>query len=912
MEFFTAVLSDIGLDDVRQVGGKGANLGYLMQAGFPVPPGFCVLASAYEMFLAHNDLERSVQEVIDTLDFNDLGSIEDKAAGIRKQMISSPLPDAIEVEFVSAYRELISVAGENHLVAVRSSVGIEDLSLTSFPGQMDTYHNLRGEGEVLQKVKECWASVFSYRAMVGRHTKDLGHFDVFIAPLVQLMIASDSAGVIFTVNPLNNRKDQMVINACFGLGEGVVSGELNCDHFVVDRGSGEILEEEIGKKEYKVVLDSQEGRGSLRVPLSEEERKRSSLSGDQVSELVRVAQEIEEHYSSPQDVEWSFQGGKLYILQSRKVTTLGDIDRVGAAAVEEWMSEFDTTVDPDYPYYTLSNASEVLPGALTPLTISDIVGAMDNGFVKTNAGVGLMKGINPESDYTFVGVFYSRAHINLSVVNAVTVKLPGTSAQEFERMFPEDDKGWEYKKFHPTPRALLALPGPVLRILYKMITIPRDALAGRQVMDERVARARNMDFEKMPYKSYLECTNESREYRDSMIVLHIAASQFAVLLYHLLCKVTERWLGDTGGILASRLVTGLQSLESARPSAEIWDLSRMVKVSPELAEVFKRNEPDAILELLKADRSPGAGEFLKSLYSFLARFGYRSVFEVESMLLNWEDDPSYVFAVIKNYLVAEPGSSPYDLARKQEMDRKSAMGDTLNRLGGARRLLFRLILKQAQKYIALREFMKAVVVRCIAQIKSNYHTLSRRFAAEGIIREPQDLFFLTMEEVEVLASGEGDDIGVEDLVARRRREYERNQTVVLPESSRGRPRPLSPKELELREDIEVLSGIAVSPGRITGRARVITDPRRNAEIKPGEILVAPVTDAAWTPLFVTAGAIVVDVGGPLSHGSIVAREYGIPGVLNVGAATRLVETGQVIIVDGDRGKVYLHPFEHEW
>lgn len=190
-----------------------------------------------------------------------------------------------------------------------------------------------------------------------------------------------------------------------------------------------------------------------------------------------------------------------------------------------------------------------------------------------------------------------------------------------------------------------------------------------------------------------------------------------------------------------------------------------------------------------------------------------------------------------------------------------------------------------------------------------FHIVSHRLAEEGLLGHPDDVFFLTHQEVEDIALGRGTKEPIDDLVARRRREYQRNLTVVLPEYSHGRPRPLTPKELEAREDIALLEGTGVSPGTVTGRARVITDPLRNAEIKPGEVLVAPVTDAAWTPLFVTASATVVDVGGPLSHGSIVAREFGIPCVVNVGKATSLIRTGQLITVDAGRGKVYLHPSE---
>ena len=881
-----------------------------MEAGFPVPAGFCVLARAYESFLSDAGLEQRIGDLIDTVDFDDLETVENEAGRIRELVLSTPIPDPIQREIVSAYSRLISNAGESYLVAVRSSVGTKDLSSTSFPGQMDTYHNVRGEAELVNKVKECWASVFSYPAMVNRHIRGLHCSDVFIAPLVQLMIAAESAGVIFTMNPLNNRSDQMVINSCFGLGEGVVSGELDCDHFVVDRDSLEILEKKTGKKSYKIVLDSRKGRGSHRVPLSEDEGRRPSLSSGRISELVRAAQRVEERYDSPQDIEWAFRGGELFILQSRRITASGAVD-VENGTPGEWVSEFDSTVDPDYPEYTLANISEVMPGVLTPISITSGMAYLDYGFVKTNQGFGLMKGVNPRSEYTFLGVFYGRAHLNVTVLRAITSKLPGATTQEFERMTPEEEEAHSPEKFRLTPGSLLTLVGAVFGLLYKVITAPRGARAAKKDLDIRIAEFRQHDFEKMPYGEFLELMRESQGHSKRIFPLHITASQLAVVYFDSLRKATKRWLGDTEGILASRLVTGLHNLESAMPSTHIWDLSRIVKDTGELDDIFRTNQPEAILEVLQASQSPPAREFLASLRSFLDKFGYRSVFEAEMMLPNWNDDPSYVFAMIRNYLDTDADSSPHILARRQESDRKKALAEAMGGLSGPRRLLLRYLTRQAQKYIGLREYMKAVLTTGIAEVKKETNTLSRRFTADGFISEPSDIFFLTKDEVEAIMEGGCDGISLESTVARRRREHERNQTVVLPEYSNGRPRPLSEKELELQEDFEVLRGLAVSPGKVTGKARVITDPRSNAMIKPGEILVAPVTDAAWTPLFVTAGAIVVDVGGPLSHGSIVAREYGIPGVLSVGVATRLIETGQVITVDGDHGRVYLHPRRNE-
>jgi pyruvate,water dikinase len=911
---FVAFFEDISLDDVGATGGKGANLGHLAAAGYPVPPGFCVLASAYESFIAENDLEPRLLEMISSLYLEDLDVIETRLGKVRELIESAPIPAGVEADIRAAYRLLVDGSGgpeTKALVAVRSSVGTRDLSATSFPGQMDTYHNVLGEDEVLRMVRKCWASAFSYRATVSRHTRGIDHFDVFVAPVVQLMVQSDAAGVIDTANPLNNRRDQMVLNACFGLGEGVVSGEVSGDHYVLDHGTLEVIQAEIGNKSLKYVLDEQSGSGIRKVPIGTEEARGPCLSAEQVRQVAMAARDIERYYGRPLDIEWAYNDAKLYILQARPITTLG-APTVGKAPVsgadlaEEWFFEFDSTVDPRYPYYTLSNISEVLPGVLTPLSISGIR-PLDQAFVKNNTDLGLMKGIEPESEYTFLGIFFGRAHINLSVIQAITSKLPFTGSQEFDRMLTEDDERRPSYRFRPTPGALLTLLGSSLRSTYRTRRTPRDAAAMEPLVEERIEHGRRHDFETMPYERYAEWIHICDDLRLPLYTLHVSASQFSVVYHDLLKRLTEKWLDDASGALASRLVTGLQTLESARPSEGIWDLSRLVKESPEVTGIFETHEPGGVLAALEAAGTEDAEAFLAALREFLAEYGYRSVFEAEMMLPNWETDPSYVLAMIRNYLGADEASNPRTQEKNQETEREKAMEDALGRLSASRRRIFRYVLGQAQKFITLREFMKALLVKELAQTKKEIMVMSSRFAEDGFIREPIDFYFLTMDEVEAFARGEGADIPVNDLVPRRKREYERNQKVVLPEYSDGRPRPLSVRELESRGDVEVMEGIPVSPGKVTGRARVITDPRRHAEILPGEILVAPVTDAAWTPLFVTAVAIVVDVGGPLSHGSIVAREFGIPGVLSVGMATRIIKNGQIITVDGDEGKVYLHP-----
>lgn len=903
---FTVSLSEIDLGDLGQAGGKGANLGHLLRAGFSVPLGFCIPANAYDVVLETPDLKDRIAFLLSEVYFFDPMDVEMAGARIREAMVSIPLPGPIVKEIGSAYQELMAETGGN-LVAVRSSVGTKDMSVTSFPGQMDTYHNLRSEEEVIEKVRECWASAFSYRALVSRHARGIDHFDVFVAPVVQAMVASECAGVVFTANPLNGRRDQMVVNSCLGLGEAVVSGQVESDHFVVDASSGEVLEERIADKEFKIVLDAVRGGGNTRVELDAEERKKPSLSSRQLAELVATARAVEDTYGCPQDVEWAFSAGELFILQARRITGLEEAAAVKEKATEEWVCEFDTTVDPAYDLYTLSNISEVLPGVLTPLSMSDI-DSLDYGFVKANSDFGLMKGIEPRSEMIFLGLFYGRAHLNLSVVREMVARAPGGTTHEFDRRSPEES-GLAEVRWRPTLENIRTLPGIVLGLLRGAARAPSEVARLGRENDILLAKAGRMDLEHSPYGPIMEWLGESRAFIRGVMAQHIVVSELAANYYDFLCKLAAKWLDDEGGILASRLVTGLHTLESARPNVHIWDLSREVASSGELRELFTATPPGEVLGRLESDPSAQARGFLSSLRAFLGEFGYRGVFESEAMLPCWEEDPSYIFSMIVNYLDADPSCDPREHAARQEREREEATRHALERLNAARRPLLRYFIKQSQDFIYMREYMKAVLVKLLSQGKTIYHALSRRFAAEGIVTEPDDLFFLTRDEIRALALGQGGHLPISELVEGRRHEYEMNLNVVLPEHTRGRPRPLSPGELETHEDVEVLSGIAVSPGRVTGRARVITDPRCDAEIKPGEILVAPVTDAAWTPLFVTAAATVVDVGGPLSHGSIVAREFGIPCVVNAGEATRLIHTGQVITVDGSRGKVYLHPVE---
>jgi pyruvate,water dikinase len=345
-------------------------------------------------------------------------------------------------------------------------------------------------------------------------------------------------------------------------------------------------------------------------------------------------------------------------------------------------------------------------------------------------------------------------------------------------------------------------------------------------------------------------------------------------------------------------------VESAEPVFEIWELSRMVRQSPPLRAIFENHDPREIKERLEGKDTDEIKRFKEALAAFLTRYGYRSVFEGEVMLPSWEEDPTFIYAMIRNYLNQAEDHSPQVIQTRQGRQREQAVKEALEKLPVLKRRIFKWLLKQAQHYIALREFMKATLMMGVGHSKILFREVSRRFHEQGIIKELNDFYFLIKKEILDIMEGKPLDGSLQERVAKRKQEYEKNKQVVLPEYFEGRPKPISRRRPSFeREGVKVLKGIPLSPGRVRGRARVICDPRSAATIEPGEILVAPVTDAGWTPLFLTAAGLVVDIGGLLSHGSIVAREYGIPGVINVKIATEVIKNGQEILVDGDRGEV---------
>ena len=843
----------VGQEDVPDVpatlGGKGARLWSLLRDGFPVPPACFLTSRAYHLWV-------------------EAGKPDDLAA---------PLLEELQI----ALDRLLALTDETASFAVRSSALEEDSPDASFAGQLTTCLNVAA-GQVPQAVVSVWrssdaASVVAYRDRMG-----LAHGDV--AVVVQLMVVPEVSGVVFTADPLTGDTARLVINAGWGLGEGVVGGLMEPDQWVVDRVSGRVLESRTGEKGQMVVAAT--GGGTEVVPTPVERAGLPTLAPSQVADLSGLALRVEAQFGAPQDIEWAYGKGRFWLLQSRPITSRPE---------EEWVSEFDSETDPD-TVWTASNIQEVLPGLLTPLDWSLLRDRLNYASRKPFLDTHTL--LDPATE--FVALFYGRAFANLSALRGVASRAIGTSPEAIDEQYLGKARDPNGPRNRPSARQLLAYLDTTPRIIRFIYRTSKAVPAAESRLRPWLERVRLEDLSGLTTDELLTRVHLTNAECRDMGALHISTTSGASIYFESLGQLLRRWVGPEGAEVQARLITGLNNIVSAAPGLELSELASLAARDPEVREAVSSPDPWPRIQALTSEC---ATEFRARLALFMSHYGHRSVGELALAAPAWEEEPNTVLSLLRNFLHRTVEAEPQTVAARQQAQRIAATRKVEGRLDPIRRRVFRFVLRQAQSYVSFREQTKSLWMELNHYMRRLFREVGRRLREEGLLADAQDLYFLTFDEVERLSRVGPEDLDLGTLVRRRRAEYARNQGVKLPESFQGRPKPLL-QEIPASTST-VLNGIPVSPGVVTGPARVILDPREKAEVLPGEVLVAPVTDVGWTPLFLLVAGLVVDVGGPLSHGSIVAREYGLPAVVNVKTATRMVRTGQTITVNGSTGEVFL-------
>ncbi len=856
---------------LETVGGKGASLSRLVAAGLPVPDGFHVTTAAYRRFVIDNNLQPGILAALETVEVAQPDTLAAASQAIGELFSNAQTPPNVASAIALAYA---SLAGTNPAVAVRSSATAEDLPDLSFAGQQDTYLNVEGYGAVLEAVKRCWASLWTARAIGYRARHGIDPGGISLAAVVQLLVPAEAAGILFTANPVTGRRDQAVISAAWGLGEAVVGGLVTPDSITVDKATGAVVERVIADKR---VMTARVNGGTEEQQVPQALRQAPVLDQQTGAELVSLAVQIEDLYGMPMDIEWALADGALAIVQARPITALPP---------EAPGPELELQPPAEWPLpkpkgqYMRGSIVDLMPDPLSPLFATLAIPAIARVGIKevmrplTRSEPALPEDyITTINDYAYMGVSYTPRQWWW----IVTRMLPST-----------------------------------LRLLREGLPFWRDEIRPRYA--ETVARWQDRPLEAMPDA---ELWAGIREVNDAAM-LHLACLMVATTgasagAEGLFTRVYEKMVLREGDPAA---VTFLMGYDSTPIQAEktLYDLATWSQEREDLAAYILSTPTERLAAQLSAGQAPVVGwpVFCERLRAYLQAYGH-IIYDLDFAKPLPVDDPTPMLETIKMYLRGQ-GVNPHQRQRAAEEKRMQAAEATLKRLKGLRRWAFRKTLGMAQTMAQVRENALSDIGLGYPVLRQMLHELGRRFVQASSIAQGDDIFWLEADQVEdAVASLEcGEQLTrLAEQVAQRKATH-RALKLVSP------PPMLPPKKrlfginmeslLPAAEDSQTastLKGVAASAGRVTAPACVLHGPEDFDEMRPGDVLVAGTTTPAWTPLFAMASAVVTDIGGPLSHGSIVAREYGIPAVLGTGVATRRIKNGQTITVDGSAGVVTL-------
>lgn len=875
------------------VGGKALNLARLVRGGFHVPDGFIVPVHAYSDFVDSAGLAGAIAEEIALIDTDDPAALVSHSKRLRARIGEAAMPPGLAASIRESYAALGTPP-----VAVRSSATAEDLPEMSFAGQHDTFLNVQGEDRLLAAIADCWSSLWTARAIAYRARNNIDHLSVAIAVVVQKMVPSGSSGVLFTANPLTGRRNETVIDATVGLGEALVSGLIEPDHYVVESSSGRILQKHIGAK--AKAMHARAGGGVTTTETANSDRQ--ATQDTQIGELTETGQRVAAMFGSPQDIEWAFADGALFLLQSRPITSLFPLppDR-GDEALRVYVS---------------LGAIQGVRGPFTPMGQEMIRGLF--------AGLARLAGYNATID--------SQALIRIAAerpwIDATAILRNAIGRRIFPRVFPLVEPGaadavrelvadprLQGGGIRPiTVRRVAPFVSRMIRSLWGALLRPEEAAreARRTVeahigqVEERMRTARSL-AERIEVCEQL-CYNQLFPTLMPLFMPLIVAGYACLSILHRLARILAPSDDALQPLTAFDLNRSLPNNVTTEMDQDLWRVAKRIQEERAGAAAFAKADPNLLALDFREGNLRGATQ--KSIAAFLERYGMRGPAEIDIGQPRWREEPGPIMAALQALLaIQDPGAMPdavfragQTAAARAEQRLAEAAARTLGTPLGA--CLVRWLARRVRTLAGFRESPKFAVIRILGIARAALLESGRELVEAGVLERGDDLFFLQLKEIKVLAMNAPGDW--RQLVQKRRIAYQREQRrqpiprLLLSDGTTvvtGRSSPSC-------SEGELLVGSGVSPGTVEGTARIVLDPV-SSNLQPGEILVCPGTDPSWTPLFLAAGGLVMEVGGMMTHGSVVAREYGIPAVAGVAQATELLRSGQRLRVDGSSGRVEL-------
>lgn len=865
---FVLYFNEIDKDSLTFVGGKGANLGEMTKAGFPVPQGFCVTTSAFQAFARTSDKMEHFFTHLDQVSADNLDEIRVLGEQIRTHLENLAIPHEVEKEIVEAWEQ----NGKEKAYAVRSSATAEDLPGASFAGQQETYLNILGQDQLLDSIRRCWASLYTDRAITYRAKNGFDHRQVFLSVVVQEMVFPDVSGIMFTADPISGNREVTSIDASFGLGEALVSGLVSADLYQV-RG-GQIIQKKISKK--KIAIYSISEGGTITKDLALEQQQAQALADERILELTELGNKIEKHYGTEQDIEWCLANGKFYIVQSRPITSLYPVPKF---------------VDGRLHILVSGGHIQMMTDAMKPMAISVfstfipiIVEAGGRVFADMTTPFGI-KPLRKRVPQVLRRMDEQLGAALEEVLQRPTTKIPNKRI----------------------PFGMVApVAFPVVKTIVKNILFA-DPVARRDFVNhfikESVKKCRQNVFS-ASIPSRIDAIKQDMKQEVFPALLEVAPNWVSgELVSEIVKKLLAKWLGDTESFHA--LGRSLPGNVTSELGLMIGDLADIARSNSQLLDYLQKAKDADFYKGL--NEIPNCDSFRMKLEEFMRLYGMRCPGEIDISKPRWHEVPTTLVSSIMSHIrTMAPGEHRtkfQEAAREAERVAKDIIEQVRKHKGSIRAKILRRLIHVYRNLGGLREHHKYLLIQHFDVYRQAILEVVQKLVQTGVLNEINDIFYLTLDEVRDLEKNTFMK-DANQIIKERKQQEEINKKLTPPRVMTSDGEVITGRRSVTNAPEGALIGTPVSSGVIEGYAKIVLHPE-DANLNEGEIMIAPFTDPGWTPLFHSAKALVMEVGGMMTHGAVVAREYGIPSVVGIDNATKVIKNGDYIRVDGTQGYVQI-------
>jgi phosphoenolpyruvate synthase/pyruvate phosphate dikinase len=850
------------------VGGKGLNLGELSKIqGIQVPEGFCVTTVGYQEAIEQNETFQALLDQLSKLKVEDRDQISEISRNIRQFIIEVGFPSDV-VKTVAHY---LSQFGEEHAYAVRSSATAEDLPHASFAGQHDTYLNIIGKKAILQHISKCWASLFTDRAVIYRMQNGFDHRQVYLSVIVQKMVFPQASGILFTADPITSNRKLLSIDASFGLGEALVSGLVSADCYKVEEG--EIVNKRIATK--KLAIYGLKEGGTETKQIDRDQQKTQTLTEQQILQLARTGRQIEAYFGCPQDIEWCLVDDTFYIVQSRPITTLYPIPEAN---------------DQENHVYVSVGHQQMMTDPMKPLGMSLFQLTAFRPMFKAGGRLFVDITHNLASPVSREILLDAMGQHDPLIKDALMTII---ERGDFIKSLPNDKKEQSPSKSNKG----MSSSGFQAQIENDP-TIVSDLIKSSQTSIEELKQNIQTKSGSDLFDFILEDIQQLKKIlfdpqSSGVFMAAIDASSW-------INKKMEKWLGEKN--VADALSQSVPNNITSEMGLALLDVADVIRPYPEVIEYLQHVKDDNFLdELVKFE---GGQKTRDAIYAYLNKYGMRCAGEIDITRSRWSEKPTTLVPLIliniKNF---EPNASnrKFEQGRHVALKKEQELLDRLKQLpdGEQKAKETKRMIDLIRNFIGYREYPKYGMINRYFVYKQALLKEAEQLVKAGVIHEKEDIYYLTFEEFREAVRTNKLDY---QIINKRKDDYKLYEKLTPPRVITSDGETLSGEYKRENLPAEALVGLPVSSGVIEGRARVILN-MEDANLEEGDILVTSFTDPSWTPLFVSIKGLVTEVGGLMTHGAVIAREYGLPAVVGVENATKLIRDGQRILVNGTEGYI---------